>query len=111
MRVTSKLAIVLAATGALTTLQSPAFAQETEQDADNAEAYSVSETQVGTLLDDPEAAAILERLIPTVYANEMFQTMGRSQTLQAIQQYEPAVLTDEKLAEIQAEFDKMQGER
>lgn len=110
MRMTLKLA--LAATGVLATLQVPAFAQESEQDAQaeaEHKAYSVSETQVGTLLDDPEAAAILERLIPTVYANEMFQTMGRTQTLRAIQQYEPAVLTDEKLAEIQAEFAKLKG--
>ena len=36
----------------------------------------------------------------------MFQSLGRDLTLKAIQQYE-AVLTDEKLAEIQAEFDKI----
>lgn len=69
--------------------------------------YSVSETKVGALIDDPAAAEILKRLIPTVWANEMFQTMGRDQTLKAIQQYEPATLSEEKLAEIQAEFDKI----
>jgi hypothetical protein len=36
----------------------------------------------------------------------MFQSAGRELTLKAIQQYE-AVLTDAKLAEIQAEFDKI----
>ena len=82
----------------------PAHAQEA---AKPAQAYSVQTTQVSVLLDDPEAAAILQRLIPTVYANELFQTMGRSQTLAAIQQYEPAVLTDAKLAEIQAAFDQL----
>ncbi|MFB0611639.1 hypothetical protein [Aurantiacibacter poecillastricola] len=70
-------------------------------------AYSVETTKVAVLLDDPEAAAILERLIPTVYANEMFHTMGRSQTLKAIQQFEPDALSDEKLAEIQAAFDEL----
>jgi para-nitrobenzyl esterase len=79
----------------------------TPQEAPVPARYSVTETQVGTLLDDPAAAAILRELIPTVFANEMFQTMGRSQTLAAIQQYEPAELTDEKLAQIQAEFDKL----
>ncbi|MEO5706335.1 MAG: hypothetical protein ABIT10_08515 [Alteraurantiacibacter sp.] len=69
--------------------------------------YSVSTTQVGTLLDDPQAKAILERMIPAVYANEMFQTMGRSQTLRSIQQYEPVALSDAVLAAIQAEFDKL----
>jgi hypothetical protein len=45
-------------------------------------------------------------LIPTVWGNEMFQSAGRELTLRAIQQFE-AVLTEQKLAEIQAEFDKI----
>lgn len=69
--------------------------------------YSVSDTTVGKLLDDPAAVEILKRLIPTVYANEMFQTMGRELTLKAIQQYEPEALSDANLARIQAEFDKI----
>jgi hypothetical protein len=69
--------------------------------------YSVSETTVGKLLDDPAAVEILKRLIPTVYANELFQTMGRELTLKAIQQYEPEALSDANLARIQAEFDKI----
>ena len=69
--------------------------------------YSAKDTQVGKLLDDPAAAAILKRLIPTVYANDMFQTAGRELTLKAIQQYEPDALSDENLARIQAEFDKI----
>lgn len=69
--------------------------------------YSVDATRVGFLLDDPAAAAILERLIPTVYANDMFKTMGRDTTLKGVQQYEPGPLSDENLAKIQAEFDKL----
>ena len=84
-------------------------APEATADA-KAEGYSVATTQVSVLLDDPKAAAILERLIPSVYANDLFQTMGRSQTLTVIQQFEPAALTDAKLAEIQAEFDKLAAE-
>jgi len=71
------------------------------------EHYSVSTTPVGKLLDDPAAAEILRRMIPTVYANEMFQTAGRELTLKAIQQYEADALSDENLAKIQAEFDKI----
>ena len=87
-------------------------AQEAPEAATEAqtEGYSVAKTRVSVLLDDPKAAEILERLIPTVYANDLFQTMGRSQTLAAIQQYEPAALTDAKLAEIQAEFDRLAAE-
>ena len=46
----------------------------------------------------------LKKLIPTVYANEMFQTMGRSETLRGIQQYEPVALSNEVLAAIQEEM-------
>lgn len=68
--------------------------------------YSVETTLAGKLIDDPAAAAILQKFIPTIWANEMFQSAGRELTLRAIQQYE-TVLTDAKLAEIQAEFDKI----
>jgi hypothetical protein len=69
--------------------------------------YSVSSTLVGTLLDDPAANDVLKKMIPTVYANEMFHTMGRDQTLAAIQQYEPEALSNENLAKVQAELDKL----
>ena len=67
---------------------------------------SATTTQVGKLLDDPAANAVLKKLIPTVYANEMFQTSGRELTLKDIQQYEPENLSDANLAKIQAELDK-----
>jgi hypothetical protein len=94
-------ALALLAGGSLPLLATPATAQEAK-----AAHYSVSATKVGKLLDDPAAAAILQKLIPTVWANDMFHSMGRELTLKDIQQYE-MVLSDEKLAEIQAEFDKI----
>jgi hypothetical protein len=69
--------------------------------------YSATETLVGKLLDDPAAAEILKKMVPTVYANDMFQTAGRDLTLKAIQQYEPDALSDENLAKIQAELNKI----
>ena len=69
--------------------------------------YSVSTTTVGKMLDDPAANAVLKKMIPTVYANEMFQTMGRDLTLTAIQQYEPEGLSNENLAKLQAELNKL----
>ena len=101
MRKTLIAMALASAGGALPLLAVPAFAQ-----AAPAAHYSVAETPVGKLIDDPAAAAILKKLIPTIWANEMFQSMGRELTLKAIQQYE-GVLTDAKLAEIQAEFDKI----
>lgn len=69
--------------------------------------YSVETTLVGKLLDDPAAAAVLKQHIPTVYANEQFQSAGRNLTLKDIQQYEPEALSDENLAKIQATLDKL----
>jgi hypothetical protein len=68
--------------------------------------YSVATTPIGTLLDDPAAAAVIKKLAPTAFANEMFRTAGRDLTLKGVQQYEPE-FTDENLARIQAEFDKI----
>jgi hypothetical protein len=98
------MAMALASTAgaSLAALPLPAYAQ-----AAPAAHYSVETTLVGKLIDDPAAAAILQRLIPTVWANELFQSQGRELTLKAIQQYEPDVLSDANLAKIQAEFDKI----
>jgi len=98
--------LVLAAlTAGTLSLGMPALAADAA--AAQAAHYSVATTLVGKLLDDPAASAILQKLIPTVYANEMFKTSGRELTLQAIQQYEPDALSDANLAKIQAEFDKI----
>ena len=88
-----------------------ALAQAEEAQASEQEHYSIESTTIGTLLDDPAAAEILERLIPTVYANDIFQTMGRPNTLRTAQQYESAVLTEEKMQEIQAAFDQLAEQR
>ena len=93
----------LAAAGLAAAVAAPAAMAQTAPAAH----YSVTETKVAKLLDDPAAAEILRRLIPTVYANEMFQSAGREFTLKDIQQYEPEALNDENLAKIQAEFDKI----
>lgn len=89
--------------GAVPTLVVPAFAAEVAAPAH----YSVTKTLVGKMLDDPAANAVLKRMIPTVYANEMFQSAGRELTLKDIQQYEPEALSEENMAKIQAELDKI----
>jgi para-nitrobenzyl esterase len=69
--------------------------------------YSVKETLVGKMLDDPAAAGVLKEMIPAVYANDQFQSSGRGLTLKDIQQYEPDALSDANLAKIQAALDKI----
>jgi hypothetical protein len=90
--------------GAVPVITNTAFGAEA---AAPAARYSVATTLVGTLLDDPAANAVLKKMIPTVYANEMFQSQGRELTLQAIQQFEPEALSDANLAKVQAELDKL----
>jgi para-nitrobenzyl esterase len=88
----------------------PALAGEAPAAA-QPERYSVSTTLVGAMLDDPVANALLKKMIPTVYANEMFQTMGRELTLKSIQQYEAEALSDENLAKLQVELDKIPAKK
>jgi len=91
--------------GAVPTLVAPALSANAATVP--AAHYSVSETLVGKMLDDPAADAVLKRMIPSVYANEMFKTAGRELTLKQIQQYEPEALSDANLAKLQAELDKI----
>ena len=99
--------VIFSALAAAATLSMPAMASAQGTTTAQPAHYSVANTPVGKLLDDPAANAILKKMIPTVYANDMFQTQGRDLTLKAIQQYEPDALSDENLAKIQAELDKI----
>lgn len=106
MRNTAR-SLILAALAAATVpmIVTPVLAADTVASA--AAHYSVATTLVGKMLDDPAANALLKKMIPTVYANDMFQTSGRELTLKAIQQFEPDALNDANLAKIQAELDKL----
>ncbi len=99
--------VIFSALAAAASLSTPVAASAQGTTVAQPAHYSVADTPVGKLLDDPAANAILKKMIPTVYANDMFQTQGRTLTLKAIQQYEPDALSDENLAKIQAEFDKI----
>lgn len=70
--------------------------------------YSVDETDLGTLMDNTETRAVLEKYIPEMLANEQIK-MARGMTLKALQQYAGDLLTDEKLAKINADLAKVQG--
>jgi para-nitrobenzyl esterase len=104
------LVLAALAAGAVPMMIVPALAGEPAAAGPAAAApghYSVATTLVGKMLDDPAANALLKKMIPTVYANELFQSSGRELTLQAIQQYEPEALSNENLAKIQAELNKI----
>lgn len=75
----------------------PAFAQA---------AYSSSTTEIGTLLDDPAAKAVLAKHIPEMTTSDQVD-MARAMTLKDIQQYSPDAITDKVLAEIDADLAKL----
>lgn len=79
----------------------PAMAQTATQSS--AHAYSTTETDLGTLLDDPAARAVLDKHVPTLINNSQIE-MARSMTLKGLQQYASDTLTDAALAAIDADL-------
>lgn len=68
--------------------------------------YTTADTEIGTLLDDPAAKAIIAKHIPGMVDNDQIE-MARSMTLKTIQQYAPDDVTDERLAAIDADLAKL----
>lgn len=83
----------------------PVLAQ-TQTAAAAASAYNVETTDIGTLLDDPAAKAVVDKHLPGFSANEQI-SMARGMTLKAVQQYSPDTVTDKALAEIQSDLGKL----
>jgi len=74
--------------------------------ATSAPKYTTADTEIGTLLDDPAAKAILDKIVPGMTTNDQID-MARSMTLKSIQTYAADELTDERLAQLDAEFAKL----
>jgi para-nitrobenzyl esterase len=68
--------------------------------------YSTTETELGVLLDDPAAKAIVEKHIPGLTTNDQVD-LARAMTLKDIQAFSPDDVTDERLAAIDAELAKL----
>jgi para-nitrobenzyl esterase len=68
--------------------------------------YTTAETDMGTILDDPAAKAVVAKYLPATIANPQIE-MARSLTLKALQQYAPDTITDETLTKIDADFAKL----
>lgn len=111
--------LLLAGCCVLTALAVPAAAQTAPKPADTAATapapaatpaakpkYTTADTEIGTLLDDPAAKAIVEKHIPGMTTNEQID-MARGMTLKAVQQYAPDTVTDARLAAIDADFAKL----
>jgi para-nitrobenzyl esterase len=68
--------------------------------------FSVETTDLGTLLDNPGAKAVLLKHLPDMVGNEQIQ-MARALTLKQLQGFAGDALSDAKLAEVQADLDKL----
>lgn len=86
----------------------PAMAAGPAAPAVSAPKYSSADTEIGTLLDDPAARAILEKHIPGLTTNPQIE-MARSMTLKSIQPFAAEDVTDARLASIDAELAKLPG--
>jgi len=81
-------------------------AANTSKPANAGAKFSTAATEIGALLDDPVAKAIVEKNIPGFTTNEQVD-MARGMTLKAVQQYAPGDVTDARLAAIDEAFAKL----
>ena len=72
--------------------------------------YTTAETELGVLLDDPAARAVLEKHVPEIKGNDQIE-MGRSMTLKAILVFAPDTFTAEMLAAIDADLAKLPAKK
>ncbi|WP_439136298.1 glucuronyl esterase domain-containing protein [Pseudomaricurvus sp.] len=69
----------------------------------SAASYSTTTSSIGSLLDNPETKAVLEKYAPKIVKSSRVKMM-RNTTLKGIQGYSGGMLTDEVLAQIDAEL-------
>ncbi|WP_097093526.1 hypothetical protein [Novosphingobium sp. Chol11] len=99
--------LILAA--AALSVATPALAQTAASPAPAHAAHAklnTTDTELGVLLDNPAAKAIIEKHIPGMTANDQVD-MARAMTLKSIQQYAPDDVTDARLAAIDADLAKL----
>jgi hypothetical protein len=72
--------------------------------------YSVEDTDIGTLMENPQTHAVLEKYLPNTISNAQFP-MAYGFTLQFISAYdETGELTEENLEKINVELSKISAE-
>ena len=72
--------------------------------------FSTTETNIGTLLDNPASKAALDQVLPGFSTNPQVD-MARGMTLKAIQPYAADKLTDEALAKVDVELAKLSASK
>jgi hypothetical protein len=99
--------LTLVASLALCAPLTAVLAQDPAPTASSAEShYTTSDTNIGTLMDDPAAHAVVDKHLPGMLDGPQIG-MARSMTLKAIQPYASDKITDQALADIDAELAKL----
>ncbi len=84
-----------------------ASAAETQPaSAQSAPAFSTEATDIGTLLDNPQTRAVLDKHMPSFASNPQI-AMARAMTLRQIQSFASDMLSDEVLAKVDADLAKL----
>ncbi len=73
-----------------------------------AAAFTTAGTDIGTLLDNAETKAVLDKLLPGLSTNEQI-AMARPMTLRAVQQFAPDKITTEVLDQVDVELAKLKA--
>lgn len=105
MRAIAQIALLLAVS-----VSTIGLAQATTADAAQSAGYSVADTPIGAMLDDPAAKAILDKYMPGFSARGQIDK-ARSMTLKHIQPYVSDMVTEEALGRIQADFAKLPAKK
>ena len=101
---------VLLSLGALSPAVSPSAAAEGTESPAPATVYTTEETPVGEILDDADAAAIVNKYVAG-FSTAPQVDQARAMTLRDIQQYAPESFTDEVLKSIDADFAALAAKR
>lgn len=72
--------------------------------------YTTEETEIGTLLEDSAAKAVVEKQFPGLTTSDSIQ-MASSMTLRQLQQFKPDLFTDEALKKTDEELAKLPAKK
>jgi len=110
MRLISTFAAFMLAAAMMAASPTITLAQQAAAPAPAAASYTTENTDLGTLLDDPAAKAVLTKHIPDVISNPGIDN-ARGMTLKQVQQYAADQLTDKVLAEIDVDLAKLPAKK
>ncbi len=96
----------VAGLGAMPMLSHAQTTQAASSSSAAAPYYTVEDSTIGDLLDNPATKAVLAKYLPEMVASDQI-SQASGMTLKAIQQYAPDKITDEVLGKIDAELAKI----